>query len=683
MTTATTRLVWSAVVWVSALCALVVPLAQAHAEAIAGVVPADRMTDWTAVGCPEPLPRPTLLVNVLDHGAKADASAAAQGAIAAAVAALGGQPGVVQLPAGTFLLTGTVSLPSGVILRGAGAGVTTLRCNPANSGTGCLQAAGKTTGNWRNVTAGLGKGSTVLALSDTSGLVVGDWLELRQKNGTWDSKPADWAAFALGQMLRITDVTATTVTVDRPLRMTFEAALEPQVIRWQPVTDVGIEDLTIDRYSDPTTGASYNILFSLAANSWVQGVEGNRSIGSHVMITRSSRITVRGSFFHDSYVYDGSGTRGYGVTVSDHASDNLIEGNVFNHLRHAMMVKVGANGNVFGYNDSHDPYRSETFNDFAGDISLHGHYPFANLFEGNIVANIILDQYWGPNGPHNTFLRNRAEWYGILITPDTNLSNNQNFVGNEVTKGKSGGLLGLYYTLYYGLLGTGHFEHGNNVSGSIKPTGTGTLGDVSYYRSGDFCELAASWPSIGVPKTINTGSIRARQRWSASGGKTWTPMVVDAGPDLAVVDGTSTTLQGYASGGQLPTSQSWSPTSGVSDSGSAQTDLSPDKSGGWSLTRTDGNGCQVSASALVTVTGYVAAPTFSLPAGMVAGSGRPESQCNHRLRCHLVHHRRQRSDHQRQRSAVSGSHLIGWSSHCHCGGPSRRLCAQPGCQRQL
>ncbi|MBM4395981.1 MAG: hypothetical protein FJ087_09850 [Deltaproteobacteria bacterium] len=86
-----------------------------------------------------------------------------------------------------------------------------------------------------------------------------------------------------------------------------------------------------------------------------------------------------------------------------------------------MMVTTGANGNVFGYNYSRDPYRSETINDFSGDISVHGHWPFANLFEGNVVANVMA--------------------------------------------------------------------HGNNVKGTIRPSGTGTLADVSYCRpaGADFC----------------------------------------------------------------------------------------------------------------------------------------------------------------------------------------------------
>jgi hypothetical protein len=126
-------------------------------------------------------------------------------------------------------------------------------------------------------------------------------------------------------------------------------------------------------------------------------------MGAHVMIEYSKNIEVSGCYIHHSFGYDGSGTRGYGVCLRQHASDCLVENNFFRFLRHAMMVKEGANGNVFGYNYSIEPNRSEPIADFSGDISLHGHYAFANLFEGNIVQNIIIDQFWGQSGPHNTF----------------------------------------------------------------------------------------------------------------------------------------------------------------------------------------------------------------------------------------------------------------------------------------
>ena len=84
----------------------------------------------------------------------------------------------------------------------------------------------------------------------------------------------------------------------------------------------------------------------------------------------------------------------------------LVEDNIFNHLRHSMILQAGANGNIFSYNYSYDPYWTGVFfpANSAGEIVLHGNWPYANLFEGNDVGNIVIDNSHDANGPHNTFL---------------------------------------------------------------------------------------------------------------------------------------------------------------------------------------------------------------------------------------------------------------------------------------
>jgi hypothetical protein len=170
-------------------------------------------------------------------------------------------------------------------------------------------------------------------------------------------------------------------------------------------------------------------------------------------------------------------------------------------------LQTGANGNVIAYNYSFDPYRSEAPTNLGADISMHGHFPFSNLVEGNIVQNIQLDYTHGPNGPYNTFFRNRAELYGLLMTSGAVQSDSQNFVGNEIP-----GLppFNGFYTLY----GAGHFEFGNNIRGTITPAGTSPLPDSSYYLSG----LPNFWtstlfPTVGIPNIISTGTIPARDRF--------------------------------------------------------------------------------------------------------------------------------------------------------------------------
>lgn len=586
-------------------CVILVTMAFGSSGARAGVIPAQRVAEWSLAGYPGEVPRPSTQADVMDFGAVGDGVANDQPAIVAAIASLGGEPGVVFLPPGNYRITSTISLPSGVVLRGAGAADSWIRCDPPNSGTTCIAVNGSVSGDWQAVTAGYSKDSQALTVSDGTAFSQGDWALIRQQNGSWDTKPIEWADNAVGQLFRVASVAGDVLSLDRPLRIDYDPALSPEIVRLNPKNHVGIEDLGIERASDPTTSSGYNINFYLAVDSWAKGIESDKSIGSHMMIRTSANVEVTGSHFHHAYTYDGSGTRGYGVTMSNSTSDCLVEGNIFDHLRHAMMVKVGCNGNVWAYNFSRDPYRSETFNDFAGDISLHGHYSFANLFEGNIVANIIIDQYWGASGPYNTFFRNRAEWYGIIITPDSSLTNDQNFVGNEVTKGKSNFLLGIYYTLYYGILGTGHFEHGNNVDGTLEPAGTGDLADLSYYRdeAGDFCEMAPNWPSIGVPNGLDSGTNRARQRWDAGGPMIYREIRVETGPNVTLDEGDMAVLAGEASGGTGPLTVLWTPPEGLDDPQSLTPQAGPMVTTTYTLTATDANGCQRTGTVEVTVNG--------------------------------------------------------------------------------
>jgi hypothetical protein len=138
---------------------------------------------------------------------------------------------------------------------------------------------------------------------------------------------------------------------------------------------------------------------------------------------------------------------------------------------------------------------------------LHGNYVYANLFEQNICRNIVIDDSHGPNGPYNTFFRNRAEGYGIFFS---NLNSpDQNFIGNDISN------TGFPYSLVnYTLLGSGHFIYGNNNKGTIDPAGTQALADESYayLLRPDFVPLA-QWAAIGTPNVMGAAGNPARDRY--------------------------------------------------------------------------------------------------------------------------------------------------------------------------
>jgi hypothetical protein len=473
------------------------------------VIPIDRHPDWRVVPANFVFSEPATIVNVKEFGALGDGQTDDFDAITNAIASLSGKLGMVYFPSGNYLINSPLSVPDSTILQGNTSDSTTLAFDLNQQAIDCISISKGQGSGFAPVELVGPMDSNWFTMDDISGLATNDYIELRETNGSWDVVPIEWAENSVGQIVQIESIAGDTVFLKSPLRIGYEMELQPEVRKITPVVNAGVMCLKIKRADSPAEGAGSNIVFNYAARCMVKGVESDTSVGSHISINMCANILISGCYIHHAFTYDGAGTRGYGVTLSQHSSECLVENNIFKHLRHAMMVKTGSNGNIFAYNFSLEPYRSETIHDFSGDISLHGHFAFANLFEGNIVQNIIIDHYWGPSGPFNTFFRNRAELYGIYMTSSTLLeTNRQNFVGNEVTKPN-------FPYGQYVITGSDHFEFGNNIDGSIIPAGTDNLPDSSYFMDNKpaYWRPNHSWPSIGIPNTINTGSIPARDRY--------------------------------------------------------------------------------------------------------------------------------------------------------------------------
>jgi len=488
----------------------------------AQTIPADRKVNWRKIIQDYAFKEPDKVVSILDFGGVANEETDNSEALKQAIASFQHRAGTVLFPAGTYFFNAPVVLPDSIQLKGAGSDVTLLKFNLNNQPVNCIDIAGSADQHFVRLKGGYSFGSAKLLSDSAFYFQPGDWVEILENNGSWNTVPADWAKQSVGQIAKVRDIADDTIILENPLRITYDVGLNPQLQRIEPVKNVAVSCLKIVRVDMPAEGGGYNIFIDYAVNSRLSGLESDSSSGSHVYISRSAQIKVEGCYFHHAFVYDGASTHGYGVTLAHHSGGCLIVNNVFAHLRHAMMVKTGANGSVFAYNYSRDPIRSEAISDLSGDISLHGHYPFANLFEGNIVQNIIIDHYWGPSGPWNTFFRNRAELWGIIMTQsDTTETSEQNFVGNECTDNSS-------FHGQFVLTGYNHFVYGNNILGQIVPASSGELADSSCYlpEKPDFWEADENWPDIGLPNKLGIGVIPAKQRFENGGLLTVCPEAV-------------------------------------------------------------------------------------------------------------------------------------------------------------
>ncbi len=490
---------------------LIIVITLLQLNTTAQVIPTDRTVNWSELAQHITIEQPKIQISVKDFGAMGDGITDDSQAIINAIESLSGNLGYVHFPAGTYLVKQTLILGDSCILKGEGSEESILLFDLNQNPDNCISISKSQTNDFTDIIGGYNKGSNLLTVSNSELFNPGDYVEIRQKNGSWDIAPISWADNSVGQMTKVISVVGDKLLINSKLRIDYSEDLEPEIRPITPISNAGVQCLKIVRRDEPIDGAGSNIYMNMAANCFVRGVESDTSVGAHVAIYYSQNVLIDGCYFHHAFTYDGSGMRGYGVALSQHTSECLITNNIFRYLRHAMMIKTGSNGNIFSYNYSLEPHRSEPISDASGDISFHGHYPYANLWEGNIVQNIVIDHYWGPSGPHNTLFRNRAALWGIIMTTNSQLeTNDQNFVGNEVTNTE---LLHGMYTL----TGDNHFEFGNNVLGNIIPSGTNNLPDESYYLESkpEFWGQFLDWPTIGIPYEPGSGSVPAMIRYDS------------------------------------------------------------------------------------------------------------------------------------------------------------------------
>lgn len=289
---------------------------------------------------------------------------------------------------------------------------------------------------------------------------------------------------------------------------------------------VGLENFFITR--EDSTDFGDNIRIS-GTKCWVSGVESYQANSSHISILFAEHIDIIGCHIHHAW-NSGPGGHGYGVIIGQGAHKCLVENNIFNHLRHSVILSNGPSSNVIAFNYSTDPYTTEKYfgiSDWPSDLCLHGHPdpqlpgPHRNLFEGNIGAFMHADEAWKDNGPYNTYFRNRATYYGLKIYKD---SDSQNIVANEVDDA-DGTLPDMLWNAFT-IQSSDNFVYGNtnfDPDPPQYPLPQDYSADRSLYRNPDslpqFLAALPFFPPIGVVDSNHQGSgtIPAKQRWDLQG----------------------------------------------------------------------------------------------------------------------------------------------------------------------
>jgi hypothetical protein len=401
-------------------------------------IPADRRTTWSP-GIPGGIPSRTTIcatINAATYGnGITDATSAIQGAIDGCPE---GQ--VVYLPAGSYQVTSNLNIAKGIVLRGDGPALTKIKASLAPGSVAAIYMANlwPTWGGAVNVTADVPKDATSIPVADASSFAAGDIVQIDQTDDPsyvfyggcpWfkrpDYGPPSTSPRSQGQIMEVVSKSGNTLTISTPIHLGFKLAFSPQVFKptgpatpsGNTVKYAGLENLYV------TGGQNDQIHMLNCAYCWVKNVESDGTVsapssdgtagpgygikGAHIQIDQSFRVVIRDSYFHHAtHVVQGGGA--YGISISTHTSDSLIENNVVYYMNKPLTMRATGGGNVIAYNyvddawTSADPFMMET------DIDMgHASFPYMELVEGNYAPQIATDDVWGGSGWMTVF-RNYA-----------------------------------------------------------------------------------------------------------------------------------------------------------------------------------------------------------------------------------------------------------------------------------
>ena len=318
----------------------------------AGIIDPSRSIDWSQSGIPGGIPNRLIVCASLAAGAS-------QSAIQSALDSCPTDQ-VVKLSAGTYNISGGLTIPSHVVLRGAGPQQTILSAAGTDSGFIRFgQAITPSISNSVSIAAGSSQNSQSLTLSNTSGVSVGSYLMITQlndpsyvsittNNGTcnWCDGGIGWNGTRVqGQIVKVTSINGATVAISPGLYIDYSRS--PLATSFSMGAEyAGVEDLQV--YMN-NSGYTANFYLSGSAYSWIKNVESNYTDGDHAQLHWSYRNEIRDSYFHDAYTHS-AGSTDADIFVADKTSGTLIENNTLRRLHQSIMLNWGASGNVISYN---------------------------------------------------------------------------------------------------------------------------------------------------------------------------------------------------------------------------------------------------------------------------------------------------------------------------------------------
>lgn len=489
-----------------------------QAQNWSGILDPARAIDWSQAGIPGGIPsNRTQCGSVVPAGASSSAIQAA----------LNGTDGrgscankYVLLGAGTFSLSGSLTIPSNVTLRGSGTQSTILQCGSSpciNMGTTTSGALGTTL---IGITGGANQGSTSITVSSASGISVGGYLLVTELNNS----AAPWYATnnggegtcgwcdqwggtrARGQIVEVTSVASSvngaTIGIT-PLYSDY--TLSPAVTPFAASAKyAGLESLQIYMTSNSYAGNMVaNIQMRQCAYCWISRIEDNYANGDHVQVAACFRDEIRDSYFSNALNHT-SGQTESGLFLINKTSGVLVENNIIERAHDSLVVNWGSAGNVFAYNYLFGNFDTSYPTNEGWSINAHGAHPQFNLYEGNVGDMVAVDSIWG-SGSHASFFRNWMMGVSKRCSPLSNGRNNISCASPTYSSTQQMGFVitGLHHN--YNLVG----NIGGSAIGKSLYTETPELIGANYNWSNqtyDFVYGAAPASNTVFPTTLVFGN---------------------------------------------------------------------------------------------------------------------------------------------------------------------------------
>jgi Pectate lyase superfamily protein len=541
-------------------------------------IPADRRTAWFPAGLDVAggLPNyPSVTCNGLDPSGVTNNTSQIQTCVTNAASGT-----AVFIPAGTYLVSGTINMKSNVVLRGAGAVRPWLpTASPASTtlkiGGTIIFNGGSKSSNWTpaapngtTITAGYTAGSTSITVSSATSYNVNDYIAIYQNKDSAiiDDKNLGYLGEDFGsgdvhvkqQYSKITAKSGNTLTIDPPIYFVTPTPVNPS-IRKQTfgIAMAGLENLKLSG-----NGTNIKLIeFHFTRNCWVKGIEtynvGQNGSGSpHIWTDFSYGNEYRDSYFHHGVSNDSG--RNYGIEFYNWNSRHKVENNIVRDTRHSIIFEGGGSGNVILYNYTDDNWESVQGSGATYDsgflsedqVPNHGAHPHMNLWEGNSASSFWGDYTQGSSS-HNTLFRNYVRCKQTTLVMS---SNPWDWVCIEIEQ------FNRFYTLAGNVIGLPSFTGGtvlvNSSASPAKPiiyrfgysSNGGSYSDTQSFstvlRHGNYNYVSDGVDNWADPDHVLPSSMYYTSKPLFFGGCAWPPV----GPDLNPLVGTLPAKDRYDGG---------------------------------------------------------------------------------------------------------------------------------------